>query len=122
MSDDEPSWMSRVHNRLGLDWTCTVIQTRYGGSYEGEPAEDDPSINGPAEWVAFPCPFYEVPQEAVGNDVAAMGFWEGSATAAAVALVGRGSTADEAYADMVRRWEPHEADRRATQHRPKGER
>lgn len=88
MTSDDMPWMGAT----APGWTVTVIQARYGGSCEG------------GEWICFPCAFYEVPQEAVGGDGDAMDFWEGSAMAAAVALIGRGATPNEAEADMRRRW------------------
>ena len=44
-------------------YPVTIIRTRYGGVYEGGP------------WAALDCSHDEVPEAAIGDDVACVEFW-----------------------------------------------
>lgn len=68
-------------------YPVTIIQARYGGSYEGD------------AWCAFHCYSHEVPSDATADDITCFTFW----TSKAAELVGRGSTPNDALADLIHR-------------------
>jgi hypothetical protein len=70
-----------------LLYPVTIIQTRYGGSYE----------NG--TWAAFNCHENEVPPAASDDDLTAANYWWSDAAE----NVGRGESPNEALADLERR-------------------
>lgn len=49
-------------DNFGL-WPCALSPARYGGVYEG------------GRWLAFPCQVDEVPEDALGDDVACAEWW-----------------------------------------------
>ena len=69
---------------MGNDlYPVTIIQTRYGGTYEG------------GAWAAFPIHLERVPDDAVGNDVVCVTWWADHGN-----TVGVGATPDAALADL----------------------
>ena len=70
-------------------WSVTVTTARYGGIYEG------------GRWLAFRATPSRLPDEAFGGDTVAAGWWE---TSGDQLWVGRGSTPQEAFDDLVERW------------------
>ena len=72
-----------------LGYPCTIARARYGGAYEG------------GEWVAFPLNVYALPDGWDASDVPCWVFWDSVASQ----IIGRGSTPNEAYADLVNRSE-----------------
>jgi len=71
-----------------------VVQSRYGGVYEG------------GAWVSFPNCDHEPPEAAFGDDDECADYWASRRSR----FVGRGSTPDEAYGDMLRRLEQEDYD------------
>lgn len=68
-------------------YPVTIVRARYGGTYEG------------GAWLAFPCDPEKVPLEVSGSDTMCGQFF----TTSDAEFIGRGATADEALADLVRR-------------------
>ena len=66
-------------NRADI-YPVTIIRSRYGGVYEG------------GRWAALDCSHEEVPEGAIGDDVACAAFW---------ALARAGRTPDAALASLL---------------------
>ena len=64
-------------------YPVTIVQTRYGGVYEG------------GAWAAFPLRPHNLPDDAFGSDVTCVTWWGERA-----AGVGVGATPDAALADL----------------------
>lgn len=57
-------------------WPVTIVQTRYGGVYEGADFNDEgDAIRLYGRWAAFNCHPEDVPAEAFGGDPIAAGWW-----------------------------------------------
>jgi hypothetical protein len=66
-------------------WPCTIVADRYSGAYSG------------AAWTAFHMEG-QVPVEVSSDDCTCAEFWDLSAS---LYLIGKGSTPQEAYDDLV---------------------
>lgn len=59
----EPMTKSEARNWCRNQWPCTVVRSRYGGTYEG------------GEWVALPLEFFAVPDDVSGDDGSCMAWF-----------------------------------------------
>ena len=71
---------------LEIKYPVTIIADRYGGTYSG------------ARFVAFPLDYYDVPEDAAGDDVSCMLFWDNYAEP-----VGKGASPQAAHDNLVAR-------------------
>lgn len=69
-------------------YRVVVSESRYKGAYEG------------GQWLAWSHFDGKVPEDAFGDDVRCMTFFDGIRDA----RIGRGATPDEAIADLLARW------------------
>lgn len=67
-----------------VDYPATIINDRYSGTYSG------------ASWTAFPLDPCDIPEEIYDEDIPCMNFWDKYKEP-----VGKGSTPDEAMADLI---------------------
>jgi hypothetical protein len=77
-----------IGDAQSLLYPCTIIPTRYGGTYEG------------GRWAAFRCYPEEIPDLPFGEDVAASAWWHGEDAG----WVGLGAGPDQAFRALVKRW------------------
>lgn len=80
-------WGMARRRRPWSGYPCTIIPTRYGGSYEG------------GSWAAFPCHPEAIPWQVSGGDPDAWEWWDSCESN----YVGRGASPEEALTDLKRR-------------------
>lgn len=77
-------------------YPVTIVQARYGGSYEG-------GFGGSGDWLAFPVNPWELAEPAwedwCGSDVECMKWWDRAATEKWP--IGHGASPDAAYTDLI---------------------
>ncbi len=71
----------------GKIYPITITQARYSGTYEG------------GAWVAFNNHAYDVPTQAFADDITCMTWWDSAAST----NVGRGTTPQDAYQNLLER-------------------
>lgn len=71
-----------------LPYPLTVMQARYGGSYEG------------GDWLAFNCYPDVIDKDSHGDDISCSGFW---GFGQGQPMVGRGATPNKAIFDLIKR-------------------
>lgn len=72
-------------SEIELSYQRTIVKSRYGGIYEGEP------------WLAFPLEPHEIPLDAFGSDLECSEFWQSNPL---VQYVGKGWSAQSALFDL----------------------
>lgn len=77
-----------VADARSLLYPCTIVPTRYAGTYEG------------GRWAAFRCRPEDLPSQPFGDDLAASAWWHGEDAG----WVGLGASPDQAFRVLVKRW------------------
>lgn len=78
---------------IGSDiWPLTIILDRYSGTYSK------------GKWLAFNLDAYNIPKQAIGDDVESVAFWSNHGNNL---IVGKGNTIEEALKDLESKKEYH---------------